>query len=69
MTKGRKLTDFQVAQIVNSEGLASAVHNYMDGENINSSELKKLWKRAREAISDIEDYFVEKLGEEWQDIN
>ena len=46
----------EVAEIIENEGLGYAVTEYMSSEHIEDPELATLWRIARAALQDIEDF-------------
>ena len=60
-----KMDNEEVANVVENEGLAYAIQDYMDHKRIADKKLAKLWKEAREkldAISEILDWHSEILN-------
>jgi hypothetical protein len=55
---------FEVAQIVNSEGIGYAVQDYMSGEWIENPELAELWDRASDLLDKI-DAILKPYYKEW----
>lgn len=50
----RNLTNEQIANIVDSNGLDYAIMHYMKAENIKDDELRSAWNSARAALIEIE---------------
>ena len=61
MTRDKKLSIEEVADIINSEGLGYAVHGYLDADQIEDPELAKLWREADAALCAISDICEEYL--------
>lgn len=46
-----KMSDIEVREVVDSEGLDYAVRHYMDSNGIGNPETAKLWDAAAEALN------------------
>lgn len=59
MSKKRRMTNKQIAQIVDREGLDYAITAYMDSEDFEDRHLAMLWSRAREILDKITEILEE----------
>lgn len=50
-----------------SEGMGYAIQHYLSHESIEDEKLAKLWKEAGDAISRVEGYLTEHLGDGWDE--
>lgn len=57
------MTDQDVADIVNNEGLGYAVQHYMGHENIKNPELASWWQKAKTSLDAIEEILGDKLDQ------
>lgn len=67
MAKTKKMTNKEIAQIVENEGLGYAIEDYMDGTNFLDANLKVHWqhaKREMDAIMVILQPEIDKMDEE-----
>ena len=55
----KTLSNNDVANVVENEGLGYAVMHYMDSSNIQNKELAELWDKAEEACTNLEEYLKE----------
>lgn len=51
-----KMTDIDVKERAEQEGLGYAVMHYMDESDIQNPVTKKLWKKAREAMTALNEH-------------
>lgn len=51
----------EVAEIVESEGLACAVQEYISPKNIDDEELREAWAKAKEALAELEEILIDYL--------
>lgn len=59
MSTDRKYNDAEVAVIVECEGLGYAVQYYMSADKIANPLLADAWRRAREALDEIDEILPE----------
>lgn len=55
----------KVGEIVGVEGLGYAIMDYLDSSQIEDLELRELWEDAQTAMSKIDNFLKEKLGDEF----
>jgi len=57
------MTNEEVADVVENEGIGYAIQDYMDHKRIADKKLAKLWKEAGEKLDAITDILDEAEGE------
>ena len=59
MAKKEKMSNIEVAGIVDCEGLDYAITSYMDSSEFEDNHLAQLWTNAREILDEIEELLEE----------
>lgn len=65
--KNKKLTNLDVAEIVESEGLDYAITSYMGSTNFEDANLAELWDQAQDILGQIESILANATDESDQD--
>lgn len=65
--KNKKLTNLDVAEIVEFEGLGYAITGYMGSTNFEDKDLAKLWDQAQNILGQIEIILEKALSESGED--
>jgi hypothetical protein len=57
----------EVANICINEGLGYAIQHYLDPEDIEDPQLRKLWEEADQALKSVDAFFEDRLGLGWEE--
>jgi hypothetical protein len=55
-----------IVDVINSEGLAYAITDYLGANQIEDKELSILWRNVAQAIEDVKLYIEERMGEDFE---
>jgi len=62
-----KMTIREVGRVCAREGMGYAIQHYMSSRRIEDEQLAKLWQEADEALTKVNDFLTEHLGEGWDE--
>jgi len=65
--KNKKLTNLDIAHIVDREGLGYAITDYIGSTNFEDKDLAKLWDQAQNILGQIEIILEKALSESGED--
>jgi len=54
LNEAKKLSDYEVGEIINAEGLGYAIKEYLSWKDIENGEIARYWRQAAEAMDKLE---------------